>query len=115
MALFGNTEQFAFVQANGNTVLVNGANLTDAGVWASGITYTVNSVVSYEGALYVALLANTDQPPSANRDDRWSSLVKVSRSSGGSQGSPYYLDLTDQVTISPVRLSVKDGVVSVEY
>lgn len=114
MALFGNTEQFAYVRTDGNIVQISGGNLTDAGDWAAGTPYVANDVVSHDGALYVALVASTGQPPSGNRDDRWSSLVKVRRA-GGSHGSPYYLDLTDQVTIVPVRLSVKDGVISVEY
>lgn len=59
---------------------LDGANITHAGVWSSGTTYSKNQAVTYLGSTWLALRSNTAVTPVEGAD--WTLMA-----SGGSNGS----------------------------
>ncbi len=83
MALFLPTDTFAYIDLNDEIIHVEGLNIVDRGTWSIINSYVPNDVISYQNALYICLAGNTGLPPTAIRDDYWSSLVKVEGVSPG--------------------------------
>jgi hypothetical protein len=137
MALVANNV-YAYTSADDEQIFVKGSDLTDLGDWSSAITYSFRQVVSYLGAYYVCLLANTNTPPSGNISDEWSVLVLVREGDPGGhtadeayalaeealetavevgqQGSQYAFDLyvagtnfTNDVAVAAIGTAIQQG------
>ena len=58
-------------------VMLAGGEISDRGDWMPIGSYTPGDAVTYSGALYFCISANTGLPPTGNIDDNWSALVVV--------------------------------------
>jgi hypothetical protein len=75
---------YAYTNLDEVQVFLSTVNLTDRGDWSSATTYAVGNVITYLDALYYCVAANTNEAPSGNLSDYWSSLVLVRQGSGSS-------------------------------
>ena len=73
---------YAYTNLDEVQVFLSTANLTDRGDWSSATAYAVGNVITYLDALYFCVASNTNEAPSGNLSDYWSSLVLVRSGSG---------------------------------
>jgi len=86
------TTTYLYVDTNLTQYFIQGSQLLDQGPWSSSAFYNPLDVVQIGVDQYVALQANSNQPPTSIVDNNWSTLVVVEEVTGSviNAGSDYY-------------------------
>jgi hypothetical protein len=90
------TKTYAYEIYEQDTQHIRGSELVDRGDWSIINSYVPGEVMTFAGALYYCLSANTGLPPTSNLDDNWSILVEVYTGTNTSSGL-YILDANQTV------------------
>jgi hypothetical protein len=86
------TTTYLYVDTSLTQYFIQGSQLVDQGPWSSSAFYNPLDVVQIGVDQYVALQANSNQPPTSIVDANWSALVIVEEQGGSviNAGSDYY-------------------------